>query len=102
MGIICQKNQTQINKDNIRKNRHRVDHHYKVVDKVMINKHTIYKYEMQYTAQFLITRRCTNGTVSLKIGTTYTRYDTPCIEPYKSDTQAEYFSSKIISDVVSI
>ena len=43
-GLIHQRKQTQINKDNIRKNRHRVDHHYKVGDNVMLTKHTAYKY----------------------------------------------------------
>ena len=38
--LICQKNQTQINKDNICENIKRVDHDYKVVDKVMLNNHS--------------------------------------------------------------
>ena len=43
-GLIGQKKQAQINKDNIRKNRHRIDHDYKVRDNVMLNKHTALKY----------------------------------------------------------
>ena len=38
--IICNWNQTQIDKDNIQENRHRVDHNYKVEDNVIITKHT--------------------------------------------------------------
>ena len=35
--LICQQKQTQINRDNIRENIKRVDHDYKVGDKVMLN-----------------------------------------------------------------
>ena len=38
--LICQRYQAQINKDNIRKNRHRVDYDYKVGDNIMLNNHT--------------------------------------------------------------
>ena len=38
--LICQIKQTQINRDNIRKNKHRADFDYKVGDKVMITNHT--------------------------------------------------------------
>ena len=37
--IICHQKQKQIIKDNIRKNIKRVDHNYKVRDKVMLNSH---------------------------------------------------------------
>ena len=39
-GLIRQRNQTQINKDNILKNRHRVDHKYKVRDNIILTKQT--------------------------------------------------------------
>ena len=42
--FIRQKNQTQINKDNIRENNKRFDHNYKVVDKVMIDNYDAYIY----------------------------------------------------------
>ena len=37
--LIRQKNQAQINKDNIQENRKQVNHDYNVGDKVMLNKH---------------------------------------------------------------
>ena len=37
--FIRQKNQTQINKDNIRENKKQVAHDYNVIDKFMINNH---------------------------------------------------------------
>ena len=56
LGInTSEKNQTQINKDNIGKNRKRVDHDYKVGYKVMLNNHYAYKYETPYKGPFLIT-----------------------------------------------
>ena len=41
--LIRQQNQTEINKDNSRKNRNRVDHKYKVEYKVMLTNHNAYK-----------------------------------------------------------
>ena len=42
--LIRQKKQAQSNKDNIRKNRNLFDYGCKVGDKVMLHKHTAYKY----------------------------------------------------------
>ena len=39
-----QKNQTQINKDNIHKNSNTVDHDYKVWDKFMLGNNDAFKY----------------------------------------------------------
>ena len=55
-GSIRQQNQMHINKDNIKKNRHRVEHDYKVIDNTILTKHTAYKYEMPYTCPFVITQ----------------------------------------------
>ena len=68
--LIRHRNQAQINKGNIRKNRHRVDHNYKVLDNVVLTKHNAYKYEMKYTVLFVITYCFTNGTVNLQYGVT--------------------------------
>ena len=38
--LIRQRKKAQMNKDNTRKKIHRVDHNYKLGDKVMINKNT--------------------------------------------------------------
>ena len=40
--------QNQINKYNIRKNKKRVDHKYKVGDKIMLNNNAAYIYEKPY------------------------------------------------------
>ena len=71
--LIRQKNQMQINKDNISKNRHRVDYGYKFGDTVMITNHTAYKYETPYTGPFLIMQCFTNGMVNLQCDLTNIR-----------------------------
>ena len=89
-GLICHQNQTQINKDNIRKNNKRVDHDYKVGDKVMLTNKSILKYETPYKVPFGITHYWTNGTVTLQCGTIKIRYNIRRIKPYTSDTNVEY------------
>ena len=54
--LIRQQNQTKINKDNIRENRNRVVHYYKVGDKFILKNHSAYKYETPYKGPFLIAR----------------------------------------------
>ena len=100
--FIRHRKQTQINKDNIRKNRNRVYHNYKVVDKFILTKYTKIKYKTRYTVPFLITLCWTNSMVSLQYGTKGIRYSIRHINPYKSDTKVEYFSSKHICDDVNI
>ena len=100
--LIRQLKQTQINKDNIHKNIHRVDHDYKVGDNVMITKHTEYKYETPYTSPFVTTQCFTNGVVKLQNGATQIMYNIHHIKPYKSDTKVEDHSSKNMYDDVNI
>ena len=63
--LIRQKKHKQINKCNIRENKHIVDHEYKVGDNVMVTKHTAYKYETPYKGPVVITQCFTNGTANL-------------------------------------
>ena len=46
----------QINRDNARENKHRVDYDYKVEDKFMLTNHTVYKYETPYKGPLVITQ----------------------------------------------
>ena len=50
--FIRHQKQTQINRGNTRKNKHRVDYDYKVRDKFMLLNHTEYKYETPYKGPF--------------------------------------------------
>ena len=64
-GLVRQQNQMQINKNNIRKNRKRIDHNYKVGNKFMLTNNYAYKYETPYNVPVLITQCWTNITVTL-------------------------------------
>ena len=70
LELIRQQNQAQINKDNIRENRHIVDYDFKVRDDVMLTNQTAYKYETPYKGPFLITQCFTNGTGNFQYGAT--------------------------------
>ena len=56
----------QNNKDNIRENSKRVDHNYKVGDKVTLDNNYALKYDTTYKGPFEITQCFTNGTVTLQ------------------------------------
>ena len=100
--LIRQQNQTQINKDNIGKNRKRVDHDYKVGYKVILNNHYAYKYETPYKGPFLITQCWTNGTVTLQYGPKKIRHNIGWIEPYTSDKNVEDINPEDMYDDVKI
>ena len=88
--LIRHRKQTQINKQNIHKNYKRVDHNYKARDKLMLNNHAAYKYEIPYKVPFLIMQCWTNITVTLQCGVTKIGYNIRQINPYTSDTNVEY------------
>ena len=87
--LIRQQKQTQINKDNICENSKRIDHDYKVGDKVILNNYSTYKYEIPYNGKFVITHCCTNGTAILKCGSVLIKHNIYRIKPYTSDTNVE-------------
>ena len=86
----------QINRDNTRENKYRVDYDYKVRDKVMPNNHAVYKYEPPYRGKFVIRRSFANGTVKLYYVPTKIRCNIRRINPYKSDTNIKDIRSKNI------
>ena len=86
--------QTQINRDNARENKHRVDYEYKVGDNVILTDHTAYKYETPYKGPFVIKQCFTNKTVILKYGAIQIRYNICPIKPYKYNTKVEDFNPK--------
>ena len=90
--LISQRKQAQIHNDNICKNRNRIGHDYKSGDKVMLHKHTVYKYDTLYTGPFVIKQCFNNGTVNSKCGEIKITSNIRCIEKYKSDTKAEYIN----------
>ena len=92
----------QIDRDNNRDNKHRVDYDYKVVDNFMLTNHTAHKYETLYNGIFVITKCFTNRTVKLQCGAIQTKYNICRIKPYKWDTKVEYYNSINIYDAVNI
>ena len=87
--LICQEKHMQINRDNARKNKHRVDYDYKVVNEFMLTNHTSYKYGTPYTGPFVITQCSINGKLMLQYGAIQIRHNICRIKPYKSDTKFE-------------
>ena len=100
--FIRQRNQTQINKDNIHENKNRFDFGYKVGDKVMINNHAEYKYETPYKGPFWLTLCFANSMVNIQYGLTKIRYNTLHVNPYKYDTNVEDIKPKNMGDDVNI
>ena len=65
---ICQRKKTQINKDVTRENTTRIDHDYRVGDKVMTNDRSAYKYKTLFRSPYEIIHVWKNGTVTLRMG----------------------------------
>ena len=91
-----------MSKDIILENRNQVDHNYKVGDKIILNKHVAYKYEMPYWGPFAITRCYTNSIVSLQYSPISIRHNIRQINPYKSDTNVEDINPENMYDEVNI
>ena len=89
-------------RNNSRKDKHRVDYDYKVGDKVMLLKHTGYKYETPYKSPFVITQCFENGAVILQCVAIKIMYNIRRIDPYKSDIKVEYFNPKNMANAVKI
>ena len=94
-GLIHQRKQTQNNRDKTRENKHRVDYDYKVKDKVILAKHTEYKYKTPYNGPFLITQCFNNYMLMLQCGAIKNTHNIHRIYPYKSDTTFEDYKSKM-------
>ena len=92
--FIHQENKTKIDKYNIHKNSRIVYHNFKVVDKLILNDNSAFKFETLYKGPLSITQCCTNVMVALQMGAIEISYNIRCIKPYKSDTHVEYFALK--------
>ena len=79
-----------MNKENIHKNIKRVDHDYKVDDKVMLYNNYDFKYEVTHKGQFDINQCWTNVTITLECGEIQIRYNILHIKQYSYDTNIEY------------
>ena len=83
-GYICQRKQTQLNKDVICENTTRFDHDYRVGDKFLTKNNSAYKYKNRFKNQYEILQMWKNGTVTLLTGFVITRNNIRNIEPYNN------------------
>ena len=79
---ICQRKKTKINKDVACENNTRIDHNYRVGDKVMSKMRSAYKYETSFRGPYEIFRTWKNGTVTLRAETVTNRINIHNIKPY--------------------
>ena len=80
----------------------RVDHDYKVGDKVMLNNNYAYKYETPHKGPFLITQCWNNDNITLQYGLKIIRYNIRRINPYTYDINSEDINPEYMYDDVNI
>ena len=68
----------------------------------MLNNNAAYKYETPYIGLFLITRCCTNVTVTIKYGTRTITHNIRQINPNKYDKTLKILILKLMIDDVNI
>ena len=73
--LLRQQNQTQMNKDNKRKNNKRFHHDYKIGDKFMLTNNAAYKYETPYNGPFVINQCWSNDAVTLQCSANKIRHN---------------------------
>ena len=83
--IIKDRKQKQIIKNNIRENKNRIDHVYKIGDRILIKNQQSSKYAQQaYSGPYRITAVNPNGTVNVKKGVVEEPWNIRNIYPYES------------------
>ena len=100
--LIIQINQAQSNKYIIRENNKRVDHKYKVGDKVILNNSASYKYKNPYKVPLVTKRRWINGTVTLQCGAIKIGHNIRQINPYTYDKNVEDINPENMCDDFNI
>ena len=70
----------KINKDIIRENTTRIDYNYRVVDQVMMDSKSAFKYRTPFKGPYEIFQTWKNGSVTLRTGAVTTRLNIICIK----------------------
>ena len=92
----CQRKQTQIDNDVIRENSNRINHNYRVGDKVMTLTKLAYKYKTPYRGPYKIVQTWKNGTVTLRMGAVTMRINICNIKLYNTlMVEGRYPTSKV-------
>ena len=85
-NLIKDRKQKLINKNNIRENKNRIDHTYRVGDQIMIKNNSAAKYANQaYSGPYENTAVNNNGTVNVQQGIVNDVWNIRNIHPYKSN-----------------
>ena len=100
--LIRHQNKTQSNEDNTHKNRNRVDHNYKIVDKIVPTNHNAHKYETPHNFPFAITWCFNNNTINIQYSLIKIRHNIHCIMPYEYDTNIGDIKPKNMCDDINI
>ena len=79
---IRQRKKTQIDKDVANENTNKIDHNYRVWDKVMTKMSLANKYETLFRGPYEIVQTWENGTFTLQTGAVTQRINIYNIEPY--------------------
>jgi hypothetical protein len=87
---IKQRKQQLIEKNNKRENAGRIQHEYKIGDKVLLRRGTENKYEAPYAGPFEILKVNENGTVRLMVKSVEDSYNVRRLEPYHSETDPDH------------
>ena len=87
---IKQRKQQLIHKNNKRENAGRIEHTYKVGDKVLLRRGTENKYEAPYAGPFEVLKVNDNGTVRLMVKSVEDSYNIRRLEPFHSVTDPDH------------
>jgi hypothetical protein len=87
---IKDRKQKLINKNNLRENKGRIRHEYKVGDLVLLKRGTENKYESPYQGPFPILQVNDNGTVRLKVKAVIDTYNIRRLHPYNEPTGQDH------------
>ena len=81
---ICQRKQSQIEKDVTCKNSTRINFNFNIGDKVIVGEKKAYKYETSFKGPYEIVQTWTNGTVTILTGAVTVQLNIIRIKPYNS------------------
>ena len=87
---IKQRKQQIIEKNNKRENAGRIEHNYKVGDKVLLKRGNENKYEAPYTGPYDVLKVNENGTVRLMVKSVEDSYNYRRLEPFHSETDPDH------------
>jgi hypothetical protein len=87
---IRQRKQTLINKNNKRENAGRIEHEYKIGDKILLKRGTENKLESPYQGPFEVLKVNDNGTVRLTINSVTDTYNIRRLVPYRSENDINH------------